>query len=231
MNVYDMKADGSGTQWVWLYTRHNLALPSQSAQESAFFDAHPRIEVERSEYTPRGSKAKLPDCSNLSHDVHPVFSQRAKDLLADRLLGLGRWVELGFDEAPYWLFHVTNVVDALDEPNSEVVYFTDEPKKVLRIAQYIFRPEKVQGQFLFTLPQRPGSNRLVTDEFVDLVREHRLTGFSFEFLWSSETGPRPLGLKDWEKPRFTGLEADPPATALSKAARPAALGAGRGERF
>ena len=183
-------------------------MPSDSNKRSAFFDEHPRIEIDRNtDSTPRGSKAILADYSNLSYDVHPIFSQRAKDLLSDHLQGLGRWIELIYDEAPYWLFYITNVVDALDEPNSKVIYFTEEPTNVLRIAQYVFQAAKVKNQFIFTLPQMPGSQRLVTDDFVNLVREHRLMGFSFEFLWSSETGPRPLGLKDWEKPRITGLEA------------------------
>jgi hypothetical protein len=42
---------------------------------------------------------------------------------------------------------------------------------------------------------------------VDIVREHQLTGFSFLRLWNSEAGPEPLeGVKDWLKPRVTGLE-------------------------
>jgi hypothetical protein len=207
VNVYDMDMDKEEKKWVSFYTKHNLAMPSSAAERPAFFDAHPRIEIDRSDYTPRGSKAKLADYSNVNHNVHPVFSQRAKDILSDRLHGLGRWIELVSDEAPYWLFYVTNVVDALDEPASKVIYFDDDvPNKVLRIAQHVFRPERVQGQFLFTLPQKKGYHRLVTDDFINVVREHRLTGFRFEFLWSSETGPRPLGLKDWEKPRLTGLE-------------------------
>jgi hypothetical protein len=206
VNVYDMNMDKEEKKWVSFYTKHNLAMPLMSAEESAFFDAHPQIEIDRSDYTPRGSRAKLADYSNVNHNVHPVFSQRAKDILSDRLHGLGRWIELVSDEAPYWLFYVTNVVDALDEPASKVAYFTDSPTRVLGIDQFIFRPDRIAGQFLFTLPQKIRSNRLVTDDFINVVREHRLTGFSFEFLWSSETGPRPLGLKDWEKPRLTGLE-------------------------
>ena len=75
--------------------------------------------------------------SNLSHDVHPVFSERAKRLLERRLEGLGRWIELVYDEAPYWLFFITNVVDALDESKSEIAYFTNSTK-VLGIDSYAF---------------------------------------------------------------------------------------------
>jgi hypothetical protein len=206
MNVYDMKADGGG-KWVWFFTKDKLVIPLDSVDEAAFFETHKRIAVRRNtDNVEKGSKQALADCSNVSYSGHPVFSERSKQVFAPYLEGLGEWIALDFDEAPYWLFWITNVVDALDESNSTVLRFSDDPNRVMRIAQYAFKPDIVGKQFLFTLPQRPGSNRLVTDTVVDLVRKHQLTGFMFERLWSSETGSTPSNLKDWEKPRITGLE-------------------------
>jgi hypothetical protein len=207
MNVYDLQPDGrEERQWVLFYTKHKLAMPRLYKDCAAFFDAHPRIAVDRNtDSTPRGSSAKLADYSDLSHDRHPVFSDRAKQIFAPHLQGLGRWIELEYDEAPYWLFFVTHIVDALNEEKSEILRFSDG-KRVMRIASYAFKPEAVANQFLFTLPQQPGGDRLVTDAFIDLVRQHRLTGFWFQRLWCSDTGPEPSGVKDWLKPRITGLE-------------------------
>ena len=206
MNVYDLQPDSAERKWVRFFTANNLAMPSNPWEEEAFFDAHSRIPIDRNtDSTPRGSKAKLADYSNVNHNVHPVFSVRAKRLLEQHLEGAGRWIELVYDEAPYWLFFITNVVDALDESKSEIAYFTNSTK-VLGIDSYAFITAKVQGQFLFTLPQRIRANRLVTDAFIDLVHEHRLTGFMFQRLWSSDSGPVSSDLKDWEKPRITGLE-------------------------
>jgi hypothetical protein len=208
MNIYQLQpSSDDNPKWVRFYTKHGLALPMLSHEHEAFFDAHPRIEIDRNtDSTPRGSQARFGDFSNVSHDTYPVFSDHARNIFAPHLEGLGRWVELISDEATYWLFVVTNVVDALDESKSKILYFTDDRKKVMRVASYAFKPEVVQDQFLFTLPYQPRRDRLVGDRFVDVVRKHRLTAFQFELLWSSETGPTPLGLKDWEKPRITGLE-------------------------
>lgn len=188
MNVYGMGIESgeSGERWVRFYTRNKLALPDIVSEEPAFFAAHPRIAVMRNNKNiPRGIKQKLGDYSNLSNDVHPVFSDRARRLLAPHLEGLGQWIELTSEHDPtYWLFYITNIVDALDEPRSELLRFKDGG--VMRIARYAFRPEAVRDQWLFTLPQRPGCNRCVTDRFVDLVRRHGLTGFEFTLLWSDE---------------------------------------------
>ena len=191
MNVYGMGIESgeSGERWVRFYTRNKLALPGIASEEPDFFAAHPRIAVMRNNKNiPRGIKQKLGDYSNLSHDVHPVFSERAKRLLAPHLQGLGEWIELTSEHDPtYWLFYITNVVDALDVANSKLIYFPSTPGKVMAIDGYEFKPEAVRDQWLFTLPQRPGCNRCVTDRFVDLVRQHGLTGFEFTLLWSDES--------------------------------------------
>jgi hypothetical protein len=207
MNVYDLQPDSSvEKQWVLFYTKNKLVAPRTFEECVPFFEAHPRIAIDRNtDSTPRGSKSKLADFSDLNYDRHPVFSERAKRIFEPPLQGLGRWIALDYDEAPYWLFFITNIVDALDEEKSEIARFKSSGR-VMGIDSYAFKPEIVKDQFLFTLPQQPGSDRLVTDRFIDLVHEHKLTGFMFQRLWSSDKGPEPSGVKDWLKPRITGLE-------------------------
>jgi hypothetical protein len=208
MNVYKLSPDGRGTKptWVRFFTKNRLALPLTYAESRAFFDAHPRIAIVRdTDSMPRNSGAMLGDFANLSNGSEPVFSERAKRIFEPKLKGLGRWIELEFDETPYWLFFNTNVVDALDESRSELKLFSDGG--LMRIAGYAFQPEVVSNQFLFTLKHEPGRDNLVTDAFVDIVREHRLTGFWFLRLWNSDKGTERLeDVKDWLKPRITGLE-------------------------
>lgn len=212
MNVYDMRPDSEAQpKWVRFFTKNNLVMPSFAADELAFFSIHTRIEVERNhESTPLGSGARFGDYSNVNHNVHPVFSQRAKELLTPHLAGAGQWIELVGDEAPYWLFFVTNVVPALDLEASAIAYFPSSPSKVMEISEYGFKPELVRNQWLFTLPQRIRSNRLVTDRFIDFVREHELTGFRFHLLWSQEQGMVPDDMKAWERPSMPGLQTPDP---------------------
>jgi hypothetical protein len=57
---------------------------------------------------------------------------------------------------------------------------------------------------MFHLPQMGFKAPLCTDKLVDLVREHRWTGFKFVPIWSSKRGPitRSLRPSHW----LTGLE-------------------------
>jgi hypothetical protein len=204
MRIYKLNSDGTDT-WVRFFTIEGPVVPDNDKDRRAFFDAKPRIRIDRNtEATPRGSAAKLGDYSNLGYGPEPCFGARAKKLLGPHIDNCGQWLALECDEAPYWLFNITNIVDALDEQRSELVHFTHGG--ILRIASFSFHEDKLRGQLIFKLPQRPGMYNLVTQDFVDLVSEHRLTGFVFERLWSSDTGPEPSGVKDWLKPRITGLE-------------------------
>jgi hypothetical protein len=206
MNIYKLTPDGTGSanKWVRFYAKKGTAIPLRYADMPAFFDVHPRIEVERGEYSRNKKTCLLADCSSVS-SLGPVFSDRAKKNFEPSLEGLGRWIELVFDEAPYWLFFNTNVADVLEPQKCEFKYFRDGG--LMEIIQYAFNENAVKNQFLFSLSQQPGRENLVTDAFVNVVRENKLTGFWFLPLWNSETGPAQLeDVKDWLKPRITGLE-------------------------
>lgn len=210
MNVYHLHDQNEPEgQWVKFQTSNGLKTLMSSAGHASFFAANPRIAVERhEEYSPKGSKARLADMTRVGALPYPVFSERARAVFGPHLEGLGQWVPLDFDEAPYWLFWLTDTRDVLDVAASGIRYFSDG-SGILEIEQPTFRAEAVEGLFMWKLPQRPGSLICVTDTALDLVREHRLTGFWFELLWSSEHGARPGNMKDWLKPRLTGLEAEP----------------------
>ena len=204
MNVYQMNADATNT-WVRFFTVEGPLVPDESVECRAFFSSQPRIRIDRNtESTPRGSKAKLGDFSNLGYGSQPCFGAHAKQLLGPHIDGLGQWLALECDEAPYWLFNETHSVDALIEASSEIARFRDG--RVMGIDSFSFKPEMLRGQLLFQLPQRLGAPNLVTQDFVDLVHEHNLTGFCFRLVWSKDNGAVSSKLKNWERPRITGLE-------------------------
>jgi hypothetical protein len=203
MKIYELKAS-SDEKWIWFFTVEGPVTPNHVGKR-AFFDSNPRIRIDRNtEKSPKGSSAVLADFSNLSYGPEACFSARAKAVLGPHIDSLGQWLALECDEAPYWLFNVTYTIDALDEANSQLIRFDDG--RVMRIAQFAFHPDRLRGQLLFHVPQRPGVPNLVTQDFVDLVHEHGLTGFSFRLVWSEEGGAVSSKLKDWERPRITGLE-------------------------
>jgi hypothetical protein len=207
MNVYDLrKADEPEGKWTSLQARNNLRTLMPFDQQAAFFSANPRPPAERHDDSP--SSAKLPDITRFAAFHLPVFSERAKTVFEPHLQGLGQWIPLDFDEAPYWLFWLTEVCDLLNPEHTVISYFPDG-KKVMHIERAAFKPEVAQAPFMWHVPQQPSQFVCVTDSALELVREHKLTGFSFELLWTSKHGPLPYGLKDWERPRLTGLEKEP----------------------
>ena len=117
------------------------------------------------------------------------LSQRALDAVLPQIAHCGQVLPVQFDEAPYVIFNVTRVIDALDEPASAVVYFPSSGR-VAEIEKFVFKPEAVKDEWIFKIPQRPGAHNFVTDRFVELVRHHKLTGFDFQRVWSDEEQER-----------------------------------------
>jgi hypothetical protein len=128
----------------------------------------------------------LGDRAGIDFNLDPmVLSRRALEVLLPHVGPSGQALPLAFDEAEYFLFNITNVVDALDEPACQVWRFPSTGR-IGEIKRYAFKPEAVRDQWIFKIPQQPKGFAFVTDRFVEVVEQHRLTGFGFELLWSDD---------------------------------------------
>jgi hypothetical protein len=210
VNVYKLQDSNEPEgQWVKFDRAGRIHTVMHPDERAEFFARHSRFDVERSrEYSPKGSKAKLADMTQLGNLSDPVLSARAKSVFEPHLEGLGRWIPLDFDEAPYWLFWLQDVRDVLDRGASKIDYCPSSGR-VMGIDRVAFREDALSGLFMWRILEAPASLVCVSDAALDLVRRHQLTGFEFELLWSSKHGALPEGLKNWERPRFTGLETEP----------------------
>lgn len=150
-------------------------------------------EIVRAYTTPGNVIKPLGDRAGIDFKIDPmVLSRRAIDVLMPHICAFGQALPLHFEEAEYFLFNVTNVIDAVDIDASEVVRYPDGG--LSRIVRYVFKPEVVRDQWIFKVPQQPKGFAFVTDRFVDLVKQHGLTGFGFKLLWADETSSAPAGV-------------------------------------
>ncbi len=115
----------------------------------------------------------------------PVFSPRAVETLRDLLEGNGEILPVMSSGDRYFLFNVTRVIDALDEPNSEVIRF-EGCSKVLNIRSHSFYEEKLFGMVVFKIPQVVTMDVFVADPFVERVHSAGLKGFWFPLVWSND---------------------------------------------
>ena len=109
-----------------------------------------------------------------------LLSQRACTVLGHELKDLGIFLSCVVDGDPtYSIFHPTRIVDCFDERIGVFKGFGDI---------YAFHKEKVPATGIFLVPQ-DATAIFTTRHFVELIRKHKLTGFKFTKVWSSETGP------------------------------------------
>ena len=115
----------------------------------------------------------------------PVFRKSAATVLRPLLEGNGELLPLFCDEGEYFIFNVLRMVDALDERASQIIKFPNS-EKILEIEHFVFKPAQLASVDIFKLPQQPLGRVFVSDHFVEIVKDARLVGFSFEWLWSSD---------------------------------------------
>ena len=191
MNIYDprieSRPDGQDRYVVLLTAdQSRLLVPEQCCSSKiVLLDKWVPLPVMRN-YSVKGNMTKpLGDRVGIDANVDPmVLSRHALDVLLPHIGDLGQVLPLEFDEAEYFFFNVTNVVDALDEANTEILRFPSG--RISKIERYAFKPEAVRDQWLFKIPQRKSGFAFVTDRFVELVKSSGLTGFKFRPLWSDE---------------------------------------------
>lgn len=108
-----------------------------------------------------------------------VLRSGAVEVLAPLLERHGELLPLDCQDTDLWLFNTLTVVDALDEPNSDLVRFDDG--SILAVERYAFHPGLVAP--VFKVPQLLRGPLFVGDEFASTVATAGLTGLGLTEVW------------------------------------------------
>jgi hypothetical protein len=179
MNVYILDADVNKYRGIYYVNEEDVV------QFNRHFDGKSMKRKwtgrEKFAFVPR----RLPkgDTPGLSSHI-PVFNSKAVAALEDFLKPNGELLSIFCDGEKYFLFNVTRVVDALDEPKCELQLFDDGG--IMDIVRYSFLKQKLTGVTIFKLPQDLLGWVYATDPVVDRVRAAGLKGFKFRQVWSSD---------------------------------------------
>ena len=110
-----------------------------------------------------------------------IFKPAAILPLRRTLEAHGELLPLTCERSKLWVFNPTHVLDALDPLSSQVTRFPNG--RVMWVTRYGFVPEQIRGVAIFKISDLRVSPTFVSDEIVDLFREHHLTGLDFTQVW------------------------------------------------
>jgi len=181
MNVYLLRADAN---------RYTGIIPTNNDDWDVFqrFDGSRLIESWsplKVSYDVEDSRALAEsDFPTLATHV-PVFSQRAVDFLGGLLTKNGELLPLDCQGVKYFAYNVTNLVDALDLHQSEIVRFSTG--RILDITRYAFHSARLphSNGCIFKLKQTPLMDVFVNEHFTAVVEKNCLTGFTLKQVWHS----------------------------------------------
>lgn len=82
------------------------------------------------------------------------------------------------DGLPLFIYEPPLLDDVLDEKESDVLRFSSD--RVRSIDEWVFRPNLPETAHAFKLSVFPRGPMLVSQRFVEVANEHKLTGLTFE---------------------------------------------------
>jgi hypothetical protein len=120
------------------------------------------------------------------------MTDRARQILEPDLTRYGEFLPLKCGEETFWTFNVTNFVDALDVAASDILWASDDGHLLL-VHEPAFYSERLTDDLMFKVPNWRTGSIYVSEQFVQLIRGHGLTGLRFRRVW-----PRlPEGRAPW----------------------------------
>ncbi|GIW96756.1 MAG: hypothetical protein KatS3mg111_0089 [Pirellulaceae bacterium] len=117
--------------------------------------------------------------SLVNYNMIPVMSLRAWDALRPLIGYCCEALPIIHPSGkPYYIIHVMETIDALDEERSELSR-NRVTGRVSAVYRYALRPASLSGKHIFKLPLESGDELLVDDAFRQAVVQHGLKGLLF----------------------------------------------------
>lgn len=184
MKVYTSRGDFE-LVWVDCSDPEITGLLDRVTRDLATIDRREAIDLEISDWDAPGDWIAT-DCPHLAAYGTLLLSERAVSVFGSLLTDAGYFLDTRLaSDTRYKLFICEREVDALDSERSDIHRFRSG--NISDVFRHELDADRLRDQHVFRLKHRP-SQVFVSDRVVDLVREHGLTGFLFQEIWSSETG-------------------------------------------
>ena len=185
MKIYEVEGD-SDYLWTNCVDGDITGRLNHVVHDGAEIDRSQPVELEISDWDAPGDWIET-DCAGRPAGGALLFSERAVAALSDLLTPSGYVLDTIIPaQTRYKLYVCKRAIEALDEARSEVIRFKASGR-VRKVLRYELRAEAIASSHIFRLWDLRG-RVFVSDAFVSRVEAHRLTGFLFAEIWSSEFG-------------------------------------------
>lgn len=113
-----------------------------------------------------------------------IWSKKASDLLSPVIKEAVEVLPINLEDFPVVAINVINVIDAINY--DEAVEDRLSNGAFIGFKSYAFHTDRLQGEYIFKIPEQLSTKVFVTDAFKVLVESKKLKGFLFREVWDSE---------------------------------------------
>ncbi|MFN0160315.1 MAG: imm11 family protein [Burkholderiales bacterium] len=178
MNIYEWRSDVEAR---WLTTRRESDRDFLELEGQSLGTNWRPLEVEWILDGRADHKRPITDCPVFVAGV-PVLSAQAIEALKPQLEAAGELLPLTHETHRYFVFNVTNVVDALDEERSELMRFGSSGR-IMLVKAFAFHEDRLGRHCVFKDHRLVRNTVFATEAFVNAVADARLSGFRFGKVW------------------------------------------------
>lgn len=128
-----------------------------------------------------GLKSKRSKNFDFSQTCNPLItvSPKAIDVFKNMFSENGEILDIQYPDG-FSFFHCTNIVNALDEEKSEIVWLDKEKGWISGINHFVLKQEKLKGHNIFRLPNANFEYIFFSENFKELYLKNNLKGIHFE---------------------------------------------------
>ena len=128
-----------------------------------------------------GVKSKKNKKFDISQYCKPLFtiSEKALNISGEMLRRNGDILDI-LSPKGFYFFHCTNIVDALKENESNVIWLDKEQGWIASIDKFVLNKEKIKEQEIFRLPNANFRYTFFGEDFKNLVISNNLKGVCFD---------------------------------------------------
>jgi hypothetical protein len=110
---------------------------------------------------------------------------RAIDPMPEKLVSEVEVLPLTVASGPVVIINVLNVIDCLNEPESELKRYASSGR-VMKVLRYSLETAGLADEYLFKIPQFPRTKIFATQRFLTYVSDHDLTGLEFDLVFDDD---------------------------------------------
>ncbi|ULC60850.1 hypothetical protein MBM09_07575 [Flaviramulus sp. BrNp1-15] len=180
MDIYKLSLPDNIVDIVFIHVKDKIKPKHYLWNKFPVLENWERLPVELDEYDDKGKKLKRVDFLGTS-STHLIIDTHVKKIILPIVKDYGEFLPLYHNSEDFWIFNVTNIIDAINFELSEQRFPEEDINyESPNLSKAVMYKSKVENGFIFRVPQKNYYDTYFTQSFIDEILKLNLIGFTYK---------------------------------------------------